>query len=185
MKNVYHGSQINDLKKLKKAKRTHNKEWVYATPHKAIAVIFICNKAGDLNYYLGSNGTKEEPIILVERKANMFKNIFDISGSLYTLDARNFISGKTGWSAEVISEHDEEVLKEEKIKNVFEKLIELDKNKELILYLYPNRPDFIPLDNSDLIPKVIKWQKRGINIDSFFELYPELKDKYTEATKND
>ena len=110
----------------------------------------------------------------------MFKDIFNVSGSLYTLNSKNFITGATGWSAEVVSESDEKVINEEYIDNLYDKLIELDKNKKLVLYLYPNRPKFIPLDNSDLIPKVIRWYKKGLNIDSFFDIYPELKDKFLE-----
>ena len=36
----------------------------------------------------------------------------------------------------------------------------------------------VPLDNSDLIPKVIKWKKNGFDVNKFYELYPELKDKF-------
>ena len=52
----------------------------------------------------------------------MFKDIFNISGSLYTLSGKNFISGKTGWSAEVVSDSNENVISEEHIDNVFEEL---------------------------------------------------------------
>ena len=108
----------------------------------------------------------------------MFQNIFNISGSIYTLNGKNFVSGKTNWSAEVVSNFDEIVIHEEYINNVFEKLKELNNKGELKLYLYPNRPNFIPKDNSDLLSKVIKWEKQGINIECFFKIYPELKEKY-------
>lgn len=124
-------------------------------------------------------------MILVERKKDMFKDIFNVSGSLYTLSGKNFISGKTGWSAEVVSEFDEKVIHEEYINNVFEKLKELNNKGELKIYLYPNRPNYIPKDNSDLISKVIRWQKNGINIDQFFKLYPELKEQYLKQLEED
>lgn len=113
----------------------------------------------------------------------MFKDIFNVSGSLYTLNGKNFISGKTGWSAEVVSEYDEDVIHEEFIDNVFEKLKELNGKGKLKLYLYPDRPSFIPKDNSDLIPKVIRWKKRGINVEPFFKLYPELVEQYLKHLK--
>ena len=177
-KYVYHGSIHQGLKIIKRNKSTHDKPWVYATLSKAISTIFISHKGSDLYYYLSGDGKENNPVILVERKENMFKNIFNVSGSLYTLNGKNFISGKTGWSAEVVSESDENVLHEEHIDNVFEKLKELNDKGELKLYLYPNRPSFLPKDNSDLIPKVIKWKNRRINIDQFFKLYPELKKQY-------
>ena len=175
---VYHGSIHQGLKIIKRNKSTHGKSWVYATLSKAISTIFISNKGSDLYYYLSGDGTENNPVLLVERKEGMFKDIFNVSGSLYTLSGKNFISGKTGWSAEVVSESDEDVIHEEHIDNVFEKLKELNDEGELKLYLYPNRPSFLPKDNSDLIPKVIRWRKRGINIETFFTLYPELKEQY-------
>ena len=184
MKYVYHGSQKSNLKIITKRKSTHQQDWVYATFSKAIATIFICNKASDLNYYLGGKGTEFEPFILVERKKNMFKQIFNISGSLYSLSSKNFLSNKTGWSAEVVSTQDEDVIKEEYIENVYEKLVDLNNQKELILYLYPDRPEFIPLDNSDLIPKVKKWERSGFDIDYFLKTYPELKERYYLFTDN-
>lgn len=180
---VYHGSIHQGLKIIKRNKSTHGKPWVYAGISKAISTIFISHKGSDLYYYLSGDGTENNPVILVERKENMFKNIFNVSGSLYTLNGKNFISGKTGWSAEVVSESDENVLHEEHIDNVFEKLKELNESGELKLYLYPNRPSFLPKDNSDLVPKVIRWKNRGINIDQFFKLYPELKEQYLNMIK--
>ncbi len=185
MKYVYHGSHIKGLKKIFKKSGTHQKKWVYGALSKSIALIFISNKGSDLYYHLSGNGTKENPIVLVERKENMFKEIFDMSGSLYTLNAKNFVSGKTGWSAEVVSEFDEPVLNEEQIDNVLKEIIQLASKKEVVLYFYPDRPKNIPLDNSDLIPKVIKWKKRGVNIDKFFALYPELKDKFFKQLENE
>ena len=183
IKTVYHGSTYQGLKKIKKNKSTHGEAWVYGTLSKAISTIFISNRGSDLYYYLSGDGTENNPVILVERKENMFKDIFNVSGSLYTLSGENFISGKTSWSAEVVSEFDEDVLHEEHINNVFEKLKELNDKGELKLYLYPNRPTFIPKDNSDLIPKVIRWWKRGLNIEPFFKLYPELEEQYLKQLK--
>lgn len=183
IKYVYHGSTHQGLKIIKRNKSTHGKAWVYATLSKAISTIFISNKGSDLYYYLSGDGTENNPVLLVERKEGMFKDIFNVSGSLYTLSGKNFISGKTGWAAEVVSEFDENVIHEEYINNVFEKLKELNNKGELKLYLYPNRPSFLPKDNSDLIPKVIRWQKKGINIEQFFKIYPELKEKYLEKLK--
>ena len=173
---VYHGSKIKGLKEIKRRKSTHQKEWVYATPSKVLATIFMGN-GNDLFYDLSGNGV-DKPIILVERKPNMFKTIFDESGSLYYLDSKNFLSNQTNWSGEVISNYDEIVIKEEYINNVYDELIKMAQNNELQLYLYPNRPKRIPLDNSDLIPKVIDWESKGFNINRFFEIYPELKEEY-------
>lgn len=179
MNYVYHGSSTPNLKTIKRNTSTHMKSWVYATPSKAIATIFLSSKGSDLYYRLSGNGIDKQ-IELVERKEGMFKEIFNCDGYIYKLNPQNFKSGLTGWSGEVVSERDEEVISCEYIENVYEELIKLNKEGLLKLYLYPNRPVYMPLNNSDLIPKVIKWQNSGFDISKFYELYPELKEKYLE-----
>ena len=181
MKYVYHGSKNSDLKVIKKNKSTHNTPWVYGTYSKALSLIFISSKGNDLYYYLGGDGSKQYPYTLVERKEGMFKEIFSERGTIYYLSNKNFISGKTGWSAEVVSEYDEPVIKEERIDNVYDELIKLNDSGEIKVFLYPNRPEWLPIDNSDLISKVKKWESRGFDINIFFEMYPELKEKYLET----
>ncbi len=173
---VYHGSHMPHLCVIKPHMSTHKKKWVYATPSKAIATIFLSPMHSDYYYYLSGNGISSD-VILVERKPGMFKEIFNFSGYIYKLDAKNFESGKTNWSAEVVSNKDEEVIESYYIENIYTELLKLNEQKLIKLYLYPNRPSNIPLDNSDLIPKVAKWYKNGINIDKFYELYPEFEEK--------
>lgn len=177
MEYVYHGSPEANLKIIKRNKSTHMQNWVYATPSKAIATIFLSPLGNDLYYYLAGDGINNS-IELVERKEGMFKEIFNCSGYIYKLNASNFKSGKTGWSAEVVSDKNETVISSEYIENVYEELKKLAKEKKLKLYLYPNRPDNIPLNNSDLIKKVIKWSKNGFDINKFYKLYPELKEEF-------
>jgi len=179
MEYVYHGSKIKGLEKIIKRSSTHQKEWVYASLSKVAAITFIRNCSGLFHCYLDGSGTKESPIILVERKAGMFNKMFNLSGSLYTLSSAGFENGKTEWDGEVVSEHEEAVLSEEHIDNVLNKLAELMSNNEVKLYYYPDRPKFIPIDNSDLIPLVIDLYKKGFDriIDEFLQIYPELEEK--------
>lgn len=184
MQYVYHGSYIPNLKIIKRNNSTHNQALVYATHSKIIAAIFSSKKHSDLYYSLSGNGITSK-ITLVERKKGMFKDIFNTKGYIYSLDKKNFQIGKTGWSAEVVSTCDEKVIKEEVITNIYNELIKQNKKGNIALYLYPNRPSFIPLDNSDLIPKIAKYHKDSNIVKAFIELYPELKDKlYKEIEKS-
>lgn len=184
MKYVYHGSPVSNLKVIQPRSSTHMKKWVYATYSKAIATIFLSSKGSDLYYYLSGTGKKDDPVILVERKENMFKNIFNVSGSIYKLSAINFLENKTGWSAEVVSDKEEKVISEYYIENVYDELLKLADTNKLKLYLYPNRPNNIPVDNSDLIYRVKKWEKNGFNVQKFFDLYPEFEDIYNKTEIN-
>ena len=180
---VFHGSSIPNLKTIKPNESTHTNKWVYATSSKAIATIFLSKLGNDLYYSLSGDGINY-PLELVERKPLMFKKIFDCNGYIYKLNSSNFKNGLTGWSAEVISDKEEKVVDFEYIDNVYNELIKLNNDGKIKLYLYPERPKNIPLDNSDLIKKVIRWQKNGFDINKFYDLYPELKDKYIESLNN-
>ena len=63
------------------------------------------------------------------------------------------------------------------MKNITLDKLPLNEKGLIKLYLYPSRPNEVPLDNSDLIPKIIRWQRNGFNIDRFYDLYPELREK--------
>lgn len=55
MNYVYHGSSIPNLKYIEPNQSTHMKNWIYATPSKAIATIFLSSKGSDLFYSLSGN----------------------------------------------------------------------------------------------------------------------------------
>lgn len=52
MKYVYHGSSNSNLKIIKTHRSTHLENWVYATPSKAIATIFLSPINSDYYYHL-------------------------------------------------------------------------------------------------------------------------------------
>ena len=55
MKYVYHESNIPNLENIKPHKSTHLKNWLYETPSKEIATIFLSPMGSDLYYYLNGN----------------------------------------------------------------------------------------------------------------------------------
>ena len=179
MKYVYHGTSVKNLKVIKPINK-----FVYATPVRKIAIIFISPLGSDLYYSLFGDGV-DYPIELVERKAGMFKKIFNCSGYIYKLNSVNFTSEFTAWTAEVVSMKKEKVISCEYIDNVYDELIKLNDLNKIKLYLYPNRPSKVPDDNSDLIPKIIKRIKTGFDVNKFYDLYPELKNEFIKFLKKD
>ena len=113
MKYVYHGSSVKNLKAIKPINK-----FVYATPVREIAIIFISPLGSDLYYSLFGDGV-DYPIELVERKAGMFKKIFNCSGYIYKLNSVNFTSEFTAWTAELVSMNEEKVISCEYIDNVY------------------------------------------------------------------
>ena len=98
--------------------------------------------------HYNNNGLQE----LTERFPNAFEQIYkEKSGFLYFLDSTNFKESQTSFSPEVVSNKKEQVLHCEVIDDCYEKVCEMEKNNEVILFRYPNRPSHIPADDSDLI----------------------------------
>ena len=108
--------------------------------------------------------------------------MFNNSSSIYTVDDTTFYDIHTGFS-ELVSKVEVEVKEEEYLSNVYDKVKELAKNNQIKLYNYPNKPESIPSDNSDLIEKQIMYQqkiKKGVTKKCFERLlllHPELLDK--------
>lgn len=93
------------------------------------------------------------------------------------MDGKNFNHYDYLWQPEVISFFDEPVLEEIEIENVLEKLRIFQNEGRLKIYDYPNRPDNIPMDNSDLIENAKLFESMGIKgaEEQLYKLYPQLK----------
>jgi len=158
MEKLYHGSKYSGIKKLEPKHSTHG-TFVYATPSRELAIIFSSRCGDDLTYSLFRE-SNNEPWNIVERIPHAFATMFSNSSSLYTLNDTTFKDIHTGFY-EVVSEVPVDVLKEEKISNVYEEIKKLESLGKVKLYHYPDRPKSIPVDDSDLLLKEINHCKRS------------------------
>lgn len=158
MEKLYHGSSKEGIKRLEPMKSTHG-TYVYATPDKELSIIFSGRCGDDLTYTLYKEN-ENDPWIIVERIPKAFDTMFSNESSIYTVNDSFFKNIHTGFS-EVVSEVGVDVLKEEKILNVYNSIKEMEKKGKVKLYIYPNRPDRIPNDDRDLIEKIINQCQRN------------------------
>lgn len=173
---VYHGSPNGNIKILKSHKSTHQKDCIYASDNKVVALIFMGKGNGDLDTKISSVNGKPE---LVERREGVLESLYKRDGYLYELDGSTFNHYDYLWSLEVIS-FEKQIKPINKIyyPNILDALIEEEKKGNLIIYRYPNRPKDVPIDNSDLIKKYINFEKQGLKgaIDELLNIYPEFTD---------
>lgn len=177
-KYVYHGTAVGGLKKLTPSKSTHLKPYVYATTSKVIAVLFMSHSNGDLDTVISGCGTKEDPCTITERWDGAFEKNYNKSGYIYTLDSKNFKKVDGLWGAEVVSEKKENIVKKEYVPCIYNELKKYSKSGELIMYKYPSRPPYLPIDNSDLIERYSNYEKSGIRgaLKGVLNVYPEFED---------
>lgn len=180
---VYHGSPCGDLKELTRKVSTHQKACVYATKNAVIALLFMGKGMGDLDTVISYSSNGE--VTLVERRPGVLEKLYLKSGYLYELDGANFEHYDYLWEPEVISFSDEPVLRCTKIDNILQQLLLMQEQGKLNIFRYPDRPSFIPLDNSDLIEKYVGFSKMGHSnaISDLLRVYPEFQDRVEEILK--
>lgn len=151
---VYHGSKTSEIKRMEPRESTHGEKWVYATTSRELAMIMAVHMT-DINAMVKGEGTKKNPIVIVERKPGVFKKFLQQGVTVYTLDGADF-KPATSWGGEVVSDQPQEVLKEEYIENVFSELEKAKEQGVLEMCPYKDRKKYISADNSDLIPQILR-----------------------------
>lgn len=177
---VYHGSPNGNIEIIKAQLSTHQKKCIYATDNKIIAMLFMNRGMGDLDTIKEyDNGLP----ILIERRQGVLEKIYNTSGYIYELDGSSFKHYDYLWEPEVISlESAIKPIKKTYYDNILMTLNEEAKSGNLKIYKYPNRPNNIPLDNSDLIDKYINFELNGIKgaVNTLLTIYPEFESIVTE-----
>ena len=180
---VYHGSHNDNIEIIKTHVSTHQKKCIYATDNKVIAMLFMNKGMGDLDTIKSyDNGLP----ILVERRQGVLEKLYDTSGYIYELDGSSFKHYDYLWKPEVISfESGIKPIKKTYYDNILKALNEEAENGNIKIYKYPNRPNHIPLDNSDLIDRYINFELNGIKgaINSLLTVYPEFESIVAVAEK--
>lgn len=174
-KPVYHGSPY-DIESISAHISTHRKECIYATDNKAVAMMFMGRGNGDLDTI---KEIKDGMPVLVERREGVLEKIYNKPGYIYELDGTTFEHYDYLWSPEVISfEKEISPLKKDYYENILEALYAEERLGNIKIYRYPNRPNEVPLDNSDLVDKYIHYYNIGINdaVEQLLLMYPEFND---------
>lgn len=181
---VYHASIVRGLRKLNPKKSTHGKVWVYATKHLEVAAAFLA-RWSDFDLALGRSASGK--VYLAERYKNALESVYrNSNGSVYVLSSKGFIEGMTQWEEEVVNPNEVQIQKEIEITDTWQYLQKLKTEGSLELYLYPERPADVPLDDSDLLEKVILWTHQmgsGDMKSRFLFLHPGLGARLEEMFK--
>jgi len=176
MKYVYHSSKIQGLKTIEPNISTHGKSWVYAMQRPECCLMFI-GGTGDL---VNQTGFVEGVSYIAERFERALECAYkDQSGSIYTLDATDFKSRETSFDAELVCEHSCDVVEEEKIENALPRILALETEGKLVIYRYPNLPEWLPTDKSDIVKKVVGWvEKYGLSeLEPLEKFHPDILER--------
>lgn len=184
-KEVYHSSKEQGLKKLVPHKSTHGESWVYATWDIVMSAAFLGDLGGDFTCAVGRDSKTGKPFI-----CERFKRAFDlryggVKGSIYVLPGKRFIEGKTQWQEEVVCEEAVIPLREIRIENAKEYLLQLSREGKLIIKYYPEKIAETPDDDEDLVYRAVIWTKqfgKG-TLEQVKKYHPDLLSRVLQALK--
>lgn len=181
---VYHGSSIKDLNVIKSNISSHNIKCIYASDNIAVAMMFM----GRTNDLQTLKAIENKVPILVERKEGILQEVYNKPGYIYLLPGETFSHQTFLWKPEVIST--EEFIKPISIikcDNILDSLKEQAKQGNLHLYFYPDRPSYVPIDNSDLIKMYINYERKGIKgaVHKLLLEYPEFASEVENIISNE
>lgn len=184
---IYHGSKEHNLKKIEPRKSTHG-TYVYATTDKALALHFSKRCGDDLTYSIGHYSQKEGSWELVELVPGALEKMYSNDSSLYTLSDETFEDIHTGFQ-EVVSKVSVDVIDEEYFANVFNAILKLEEEGKIKIYRYPNKPEGIPKDSSNILDKW-RFYKNELgrsfekhHFDRLLYLHPKLLEKANDLAK--
>ena len=151
---VFHSSKIGGLKYLEPRESTHQQRWVYATKDLATAALFLGENFDFICQVLTKNG---KPIVYEQFEGALEQAYAGKGGYIYKLPAESFEEGQTGWSGEVTSKAKVQIAEEIKIDDALKLIKKLERQDQLRVYLFPEKPQNVPTDKSDIVERAVDW----------------------------
>lgn len=155
---VYHGSPRGGIEIFKPRESTQKGEFVYATDMFELAGIFGFKMTNlERSICIFSTNTKAPLVFVTERMKDYFKNN-DKPVFIYKLDGKDFeYFEENSWGkSEVRTSKAVKPLGIIKFESGLEMLKQFDKEGKIKLFLYPEKPNYIPENDYDLFYCVAK-----------------------------
>jgi len=130
---LYHGSKEQGLRYLEPHVSTHGKSYVYAINNKITAACFGASH-DDFDFLMDEiDGVPH----LYECYPNSIEKVYEgKSCYIYEVSEEGFIVGKTGWSAELVCEHEVPVINEDYVKDLYALLKEAERQGKCVIHYY-------------------------------------------------
>lgn len=95
----------------------------------------------------------------------------------------------TSFQGDFVSEEPVPVLREIKVPNVREFLLQCEKEGRIRIYQHQDRPGWIPPDDQDLVERAVAWSQQGQQVLPFIErhlphLIPRIHSQLRDGTRS-
>ena len=152
---LYHVSPTEGLKKLTPRVSTHGKAYVYAIENMVTGLLFGA-KHDDFDFNISTDD--EDRPILCECYPDAFRSVFQGKGcSMYAVGDAGFERGRTGWEPELVCEHDVPVLEETVIPDLYERLLALEAQGQLIIRRYEFTGEYRRFIAAHIVDRIVRF----------------------------
>lgn len=179
---LYHASATADLKVLEPHVSTHGKAYVYAIKSRLTAMLFGVTK-DDFDFLMDE---KKGITFLYECYPDALKRVYEGKAcSVYTVSEDGFLTGQTGWAAEFVNPMPVEVVCEEKIEDIYGKIMEAADRQMCVIHSYEESEDYLDFLRRELQERVRLFglTEEHMRADFRFEKY--FKDLFVPKPKLD
>lgn len=161
---LYHVSDKAGLKVLQPHISTHKKSYVYAIENIVTGLLFG-TKQDDFDFII-STDANNKPIVY-ECYPDAFQKIYQGKGcSVYEVSDEGFQRGMTSWDPELVSENEVSVINEIVVADLYERLLEEEKNGNLRVYRYEFSDEYRKKIALHIVDRIIRFE---IDLDSIVE----------------
>ena len=152
-----------------------------------MAACFLGNRGGDFTCSVGRDPEMGKPFICERFRGAFELRYRGVRGSIYVLPGETFLEGRTPWEEEVVSPVPVVPIREIRVPDAAEYLLELEREGELLIVRYPRKIAGIPEDDEDLVYRAVVWYRRfGPEVLRELERYhPHLVPRVEEAIREE
>ena len=167
---LYHASDVVGLNILEPHVSTHGKPYVYAINSRITALLFGTPK-DDFDILID---VKDGKTIIYECYPKALEKVYAGKDCfLYMVSEEGFLSGQTGWDAEMVCPTSVKVEHEEKIYDMYKSIIEATDNGFCEINYYSDNEDYQAFLREELSERIASWNitDEMMKKDVRFELY--------------
>lgn len=153
---LYHVSGKAGLKTLQPHASTHKKPYVYAIENMVTGLLFGV-KQDDFDFII-STDENDKPVVY-ECYPDAFQRIYQGKGcSVYEVGDEGFLRGMTSWEPELVSESEVRVINEIVIADLYDRLLEEERNGKLLVYRYEYSDEYRKKIALHIVDRMLRFQ---------------------------
>lgn len=152
---LYHVSSTSGLKKLSPRVSTHGKAYVYAIENLVTGLLFGA-KQDDFDFMISEDESGNP--VLYECYPDALKTVYKGKEcSVYEVEEDGFLRGVTGWEPELVCEKEVGVTREEKVTDLYTRLLEEEAARALTIFRYEDSSEYKHRISEHIVDRLIRF----------------------------